>query len=520
MDLKNISRRRFLQAGTTLAASSLIVPQRMFGSVQNNNLPTAGSEDNVFQQFKCPQWFKDAKYGLWLHWGPQTIPARGGGWYARHLYMHPSKAKESWGTAAWEYHRLTFGHQADFGYKELCNLWKAEKFDAENTVQLFKKWGARYVAIMANHHDNYDLFNSSIHGWNATKVGPKRDILGEFAEAARRNQLPWVASTHAHRLDFFDFAYDTDPDGPRKNDLYDGNLTKADGKGKWWEGLDPQQLYSARYPNFKAEYRQRLMELVENYRPDMLYFDNSSIPECAIDPCAKLYENSKKRNGSIQTIVTVKSPQQGTVLDFEKGIADGIADEYWQTDTSMNEDWFYKQDVDVNNLHHDARSLKELFIDIISKRGALLLNVAVYADGSIPADQYAILEEFGEWLNANSEAIYGTTPWKTFGKGGESKGGHFNERRVTSEPWDYNVHRFTQSKDGRTLYIHIFGNPAGKELVIDALANKALFRGKVKNVSLIGSNAKVKWSIKPQGLNVRIPEKLAFTDCNILKVTT
>jgi alpha-L-fucosidase len=513
-----LSRRRFLKAGTALAATSLVAPQ-LFG--KSGASISDASENEIFRKFKCPQWFKDAKFGLWLHWGPQTIPAKGAGWYACHMYVPPdAPGGASFGKLAWPYHRLTFGHQSEFGYKDICNLWKAEKFDAEATIRQFKKWGARYVATMANHHDNFDLFNSSVHKWNTVNVGPKRDILGEFAEAAQRNQLKWVATVHTYvAKKFYAPAFGSDLSGWRKGTPYDGNMTKEDGKGKWWDGLDPQQLYAHKYDAFESELRSRHLDLVNNYKPDMIYFDDSNIPPPMIDACIALYENSLKQNGSIQAAVTVKKAQQGTLIDVEMGIADGLQNEYWQTDTSFHKDWFLKTEENTELLHN-AKTLKELLVDVISKRGSLLLNIAVNHDGTIPEDQFAIMEEFGAWLNANGEAIYETEPWKIYGEGGATESGKFKERRKNAEPWDYTVHRFTCNRDKKTLYIHIFGNPAGREITINSLADRKLFKGKVKKVSLIGGNDDIKWSMKPQGLSVRLPERLSFTDCNILRVNT
>ena len=511
----NLSRREFIKAGTILATASTVVP----GCLRGAAFPSADKGD-VFARFTCPQWLKDAKFGLWLHWGPQTIPTRGAGWYARHMYMAPDDPKiERFGKEAWEYHRRTFGHQADFGYKDLCRLWKAEKFDADATVKLFKEWGARYVALIANHHDNYDLFDSSVHGWNAVKVGPNRDILGEFAAAARRHQLKWAATTHAYRAKrWMAPSIGSDRTGPRAGEPYDGNLTEADGKCAWWNGLNPRQLYAVNHEPFERELAQRLSELVENYRPDMLYFDDDEIPPPATEACRRLYENSLKLNGSIQAVVTVKKEQKGTMRDYEKGIADGIRDEYWQTDTSLNEDWFLKSDVDNNGLRHDARTLKELLVDIVSKRGVMLLNMPVNADGSIPDYQVAIMEELGAWLRVNGDAIYGTVPWKIYGESGAASGGHFNERTVKSQPWGHDVVRFTSNKKGSTLYVHVFGNPAGIELIIASLANKKLFSGKIKKVSLLGSDAIIKWTMKPDGLHVNMPNTLACKNCNVLSI--
>jgi alpha-L-fucosidase len=500
--------------------------------------------NDIFDLFQCPQWLKDAKFGLWLHWGPQTVPDAGGGWYARHLYAHGEDLKESFGDTAWEYHRKHYGHQSQFGFKEVCNLWKAEKFDADAMMLQFKKWGARYAAIIAQHSDNFDLFNSSVHEWNATKVGPKRDILGEFAAAARKHGLKWAATSHggAWANIWYDAASSCDKEGPMKGVPYDGVLTTADGKGTWWEGLDPQQLYAVNYPDHEKEFAQRMIELVENYQPDMLYFDLTEIPRPAIEACKRLYTNSLKKNGSIQAVITVKKPQNGTLLDYENGVSDKLGKEYWQNDTSLNNAWFLKPldnnknvlfrlddtpsfdpDTDTSGLRHNARTLKEMLVDIISKRGVLLLNLPITASGIIPKDQMVIMDEFGEWIVANGEAIYKTDPWKVMGAGGEGTAGNHRERDVKSKAWDEKVYRFTCNRDKKTLYVHFFGNPDGKEVLVKELADQSLFSGKVKNVSLIGKNgqtAKLSFQLTLQGLVVKMPDTLPFRDCNVLKVNT
>jgi alpha-L-fucosidase len=431
--------------------------------------------------------------------------------------------REEFGKDAWAYHRETFGHQSTFGYKDVCDRWKAEKFDADATVKLFKKWGARYVAIMGNHHDNYDLFNSSVHGWNTTRVGPKRDIVGEFAAAARKQNLKWAVSIHAYRAkNWFAPAFGSDMDGPLKGVPYDGNLTTSNGKGNWWDGLDPQQLYAHNYDAFESELTQRHLDLVANYHPDMIYFDDGQIPAPILPACERLYQDSFQKHRSIQTIVSVKGVQTGTIRDYEKGVAEGIPEDYWQTDTTFDGDWFLKQNDDGSSrLIHNARSLKELLADIISRRGTLLLNIAVRADGSIPEDQFREMEELGDWIKGNREAIYGTQPWVVHGEGGVIVAGHFNERGISSDPWDYRVQRFTCNKKKNILYVYLFGNPATKKIVISALSSrKKYFEGQVRKVILLGTNNTVSWRMDTAGLHVNIPEKLAYKDCNVLKIQT
>ena len=480
--------------------------------------------DQLAELWDCPEWFKDAKFGLWMHWGPQTVPTKGGGWYARHMYLEPKElGEETWGQEAWNYHREVYGHQSEFGYKDVCNLWKAENFNADSAIAQFKKWGARYVATIANHCDNFDLFASSVHGWNTTNVGPRRDIVGEFAVAARKHNLKWVATVHtAWAPAYLGSAFGTDSEGPWQGIPYDGYLTREDGIGTWWEGLDPQQLYASQYEAFEEELAQRHLELVINYQPDLLFLDAYQIPEPMKKACATLFANSLKQHDTIQTIVTVREPQIGTVQEYEKGVTEGLQQKYWQTDTTIADDWFFKPKPDgTSNMRHNARSLKELLVDIVSKRGVLLLNLAVRADGIIPQDQAKEMDEFGSWLKGNGEAIYGTRPWKIYGEGGDEVAGEFKERGITSTPWDHNVLRFTRDKSNTALYVHVFGAPADNEIVVRSLApEEGLFNGEILQVSVIGNDSWIVWSLQEDGLHVDMPSELAFKGCNVIKVAT
>lgn len=485
------------------------------------NSETKNALPKIFHQFEIPQWFSDVKYGIWLHWGPQSIPVKGGGWYARHMYVSPdSIGREKWGADAWQFHRNTYGHQSEFGYKDLCNSWKTDQFDAEKMVSLFEHWGAKYVAMMANHHDNFDLFRSTIHQWNSFQVGPHRDLVGEFSDAARKHQLKWAATVHSARAKkWFLPAFGADAAGPDKNIPYDGNQTLADGNGKWWEGMNPQQLYASKYDNFEQELAIRHLELVKNYRPDLLYFDDQEIPQPMIAACTELYQNSLLQQGKIETIVSVKHPQKGTLLDYEKGVPGEILDMPFQTETTLAEDWFLKPDSLGNSvLRHDVRSLKELLADVISKRGTLLVNVAVRGDGSIPEDQFNMMESFGVWIKTNNEAIYNTIPWITHGYGGITEAGHFKERGINSIPWDSTVTRFTQSKDGKIIYLFVFGQFQNRTLHITEFANKHQFQYNIKKISLLGQKNKIYWKLKHDGLKIKFNHSLEDKHCNVFKI--
>jgi alpha-L-fucosidase len=500
---------------TPARSQDVLVEAKPVASTAKEKTPAEKEWDEIAAKWTTPEWIQDAKFGLWAHWGPQSVPRLGGGWYARHMYM-PDVSKERWGRNAYSHHVETYGHPSEFGYKDLIHHhFKAEKFDADALVRQFKDWGARYVAIIANHHENFDLYPTSVHDWNSVKVGPRRDLLGEFAAAAKKQNLPWVATVHVGRM-FFPPAGTSDKDGLKSGVPYDLAQTKADGKGKWWEGLDPRQLYGQ-----PKDIDIRTMELIENYDPDMLYFDRSFLPFRERWMLTEYYRRSLAKHGYIKAIITVKKPAIGAMLDVERGQLDSVQDFVWQTDTTMFNGWFRKEDEGDKNLRYDTRCLVEMLTDIVSKNGVMLLNVALYADGSIPQDQAKEIQGLADWLKIHGEAVYTTRPWKIHGVGGQTRKGHFSERtRYDSQPWGSDVIRFTRSKDNKTLYVFIYGAKPGEALTIEPLQKGGLLESKIESISLMGSDARLDYDIRSEGLKTTLPAKLASPIASVLKIQT
>ncbi|PWT91890.1 MAG: alpha-L-fucosidase, partial [Blastocatellia bacterium] len=323
--------------------------------------------ESLAQNYRVPEWFRDAKFGIWAHWSAQCVPEQGD-WYARRMYLQ--------GDSAYDYHIKTYGHPSKFGFMEIDNLWKAERWEPEKLMALYKRAGAKYFFALANHHDNFDTYDSKYHPWNSVNVGPKRDIVGTWAKVARANGLRFGVSNHsAHSWHWFQVAYGYDAEGPNAGVRYDAaRLTKADGKGKWWEGLDPQELYTGRNmvapdgftsikllndwhnkndlvwnenpppmnPAFAEKWFLRCQDLVDKYHPDVLYFDNTELPlgQVGLDIVAHYYNaNLLRTKGSLDAVVNAKyvKPEHTTALveDIERGVATGIRPHPWQTDTCI-----------------------------------------------------------------------------------------------------------------------------------------------------------------------------------------
>jgi len=465
------------------------------------------------KQYECPEWFRDAKFGIWACWSPQCVPEQGD-WYARNMYMQ--------GSAHYNYHLKTYGHPSKFGYKDICNLWKGEKWDPDRMMQLYKRAGAKYFTFMANHHCNFDAWDSKYQQWNSVNIGPKKDITGIFAETARKYGLRFGVTVHnARSWEWFDVAHGSDKDGALKGVPYDGVLTRAAGKGQWWEGYDPAELYgpcgAARTPEARQTYIRkwfyRTKDLLDKYHPDLLYFDDGDLPlgDAGKSIAAHFYNaNRQWHNGKLEAVLNIKGPPPGCrkaiVLDLERGLADKLEQFPWQTDTCIG-DWHYRRGIHYKS----ATTVVAMLADIVSKNGNLLLNIPVRGDGSIDDEEVKFLQEMAAWMDVNSEAIFGTRPWQVFGEGrAQGKGGHFNEGALRYTAQDI---RFTTK--GGMLYAVALGWPEDRKLTVRSLAAPA---GKVTAVSLAGHPGALEWSQTGAGLEVRLPEQKPCEHAWVLRI--
>jgi len=472
------------------------------------------------QQYQTPEWFRDAKFGIWAHWGPQCEPERGD-WYARNLY-----AEE---TAQGKSHRERYGHPSQFGFKDVIHRWKAERWDPDKLLALYRRAGAQYFFALANHHDNFDLWDSKYQPWNSARVGPQKDLIAGWAAAARKNGLKFGVSVHAaHAWSWYEVAQGADKSGPFAGKPYDGKLTAADGKGQWWDGLDPQDLYEQRHapsPNFEQlssihsrwhwdngvtppdqayceRFYRRTVDLINRYQPDLLYFDDTALPlwpvsDAGLKIAAHFYNSSQARHdGRLEAVLFGKilneEQRRAVTWDIERGVPATILPFPWQTDTCLGS-WHYDRAIYERHGYKSARTVIHLLADIVSKNGNLLLSVPVRGDGSIDDQEVAILEGIAAWMNVNHEAIYATRPWKIFGEGPASDGAAltaqgFNEGK--GKPFTAADVRYTASKDGHTLYVVVLGVPTAP-LRLTALGAQA--GPHVAQLTLLGSAAPVRW---------------------------
>jgi len=534
------TRRSFL--GTATAASSVGLT-----AAHAAPAPFAPTWDSLVDGYRTPDWFRDAKFGIWAHWGAQCVPEMGD-WYGRRMYIQ--------GNWQYDHHIKTYGHPTKSGFMEIQNLWKAENWNPDALLDLYVKAGARYFVAMANHHDNLDAYNSKYHPWNTLRVGPKKDLIGGWEKAARARGLRFGVSNHgAHAWHWFQSAYGYDPEGPLAGQRYDAyTLSKADGRGKWWEGLDPQDLYTGRNivmpdgfksiravegwhehntaywdekpplhnPAFTRSWFLRCRDLIDSYKPDLVYMDNHGLPlgQAGLDIAAHYYNASMAWNGGkLEAVLNGKvlpsEWRSGVVEDVERGFRDNIEPLPWQTCTCLG-DWHYARSLFDNHQYKSASTIIHRLCDIVSKNGNLLLSVPLRGDGTIDADERKILEEIAAWMARNGEAIYGTRPWRSFGEGPTRVGsGMFSEG--SSKPLTAEDIRFTTK--GGVLYAIAMGWPRDGLLRIHTLAEgSALAPGAIENVQAVGAADSLSFKRNHRWLEVKLPAGLAGSPAVALKI--
>jgi alpha-L-fucosidase len=495
------------------------------------------------EQYQTPEWFQDAKFGIWAHWTAQCVPEQGD-WYAREMYQQGSKD--------YKYQVAHYGHPSVVGFKDIDHIWHAENWDPEKLMELYKRAGAQYFMALANHHDNFDCFDSKYQPWNSVDIGPKKDIVGTWAEVARKNGLRFGVSVHAaHAWSWFEVAQGSDTTGPLKGVPYDGKMTKADGAGKWWDGLDPQDLYAQNHvPGKKLvwdwkvsdgastpdrayceKFYNRTLDLINKYHPDLIYFDDTVLPlygvcDAGLKIAADYYNaNMQWHGGNNEAVLTGKilddEQRKCIVWDIERGLTDRIEPRAWQTDTCIGS-WHY----DIRHFErHDYKSADlviHMLVDIVSKNGNLMLNIPVRGDGTIDDDEIAFLKEMARWMDVNRECIFGTRPWVVYGEGPSARSGpdtrkkvgNFNEGKQKYTPEDI---RFTTRGD--LLYAIALGWPADGKLTIKALGvGSASYNGEIGDVRMLGAEGKLTFLRDSSGLTIDVPKQKPCEHAYVVKI--
>ena len=465
--------------------------------------PFDGTLDSL-KKNKYPKWFTEGKLGIWAHWGPQAVPMEGD-WYARLEYEEGSKDYKD--------HLARYGHPSKTGYKDIIPLWKAEKWDPEKLMDLYKAAGAKYFVSMGVHHDNFDLWNSTYHRWNAVKMGPHRDMVGEWQKAALKRGLHFGVSEHlGASFTWFQASRKSDKTGPYAGVPYDGNDPAYEDLYHWKAKPGDTGWYS-NDPQWHAEWYRRIKDLIDQYHPDLLYSDGG-IPfgEVGSSLVSHLYNTSiANHHGKQEAVYTCKEPSQGRwAQDLERGVQSGIEPYPWQTDTSIG-DWYYNK----NWKYRGADWVIKTLVDVVSKNGNLLINVVLRPDGSLDDEALKVLGDMTAWMKVNSESIYNTKPWVAFGEGPvRAKGGSFKEDFGFSAK-DI---RYVSKGDG-IVYATLMGKPTGGEIVLTSLAKKATSDADVKDVKLLGGKGSTDWTWQPDGLHITLPESGLSEIATVLKIS-
>ena len=468
--------------------------------------------------YECPEWFRDAKFGIWSHWGPQSV-AMCGDWYARNMYQQ--------GTPQYNYHVRHYGHPSKFGYKDLCNLWKAEKFDPDYLMEKYYNAGARFFVAQASHHDNFFNYPSVVNKFNCINFGPHKDICGMWKNAAKKFNLPFGISEHlAFSYSWWRTNKGCDSYGPYKDVPYDAcnpeynyiyhNNYEYENKTQW-----PLDRCLTDNKEFREYWLKSIKEMIDLLEPDLLYSDSAlpfserGIAESAedfqygLEAVSYLYNKSIEKNGRNNAVYTQKDNRKEIykvgILDLERNQMNEIAEDPWESDTCIG-GWFY--DAKLNYLQ--PGHIIEMLVDIVSKNGTMLLNILQLPDGSLDQETNWILDELAKWFAINGEAIYGSRPYTVYCEGtnnGNIKG--FDESRI---PWNDTDLRFTVKN--QKLYTFIMAPKGGRSVVIKSIPETE----NVSSIKLLG-HGNVEFRQFAGITTVQMPQELPTEYVNVLEIT-
>ncbi|MGC0772240.1 MAG: alpha-L-fucosidase [Candidatus Acidiferrum sp.] len=448
------------------------------------------------ENYQAPEWYKDAKFGIFIHWGVYSVPAFGNEWYPRNMYRE--------GSEEYKHHIATYGPHAQFGYKDFIPMFTAEHFDPAAWARLFKEAGAKYVVPVAEHHDGFAMYDSGLSDWTAAKMGPHRDVIGELAKAVRAEGLHFGASSHRVEHNFFLGVGRTIP-----SDINDPRYAAFYGPAHTWleakQGTPLSNDFTYVSSAWTADWLARATEIVEKYHPDVMYFDwwiGQPSVRADLTRFAAFYYNNELKYSGHAGVINYKDfamQEHSAVLDLERGQLGDIRPLYWQTDTSVsNKSWGYIK----NDTFKSPQFVVHQLIDIVSKNGNLLLNIGPRSDGTIPEEVQAVLRDVGAWLQTNGEAIYGTRPWTTFGEGPTKvTAGSFHD----TDTANYTAEDFRFTAKGASLYAIELGWPSSGEAVIHSLGSTALKGQKIASVVLLGSDAKLAFQQGDDMLHIKLP---------------
>lgn len=448
------------------------------------------------ENYEAPEWYKDAKFGIFIHWGVYSVPAFGNEWYPRNMYRE--------GSEEYKHHIATYGPLDKFGYKDFIPMFKAEHFDPAAWARLFKEAGAKYVVPVAEHHDGFAMYDSGLSDWTAAKMGPQRDVVGELAKAVRAEGLHFGASSHRVEHNFFlgvGRQIVSDINDPRYAAFYGPAHTWLENK----EGTPLSNDFTFVSSAWTADWLARAAEIVEKYHPDVMYFDwwiGQPSVRADLTRFAAFYYNNELMYSGHAGVINYKDyamQDHSAVLDIERGQLGDTRPLYWQTDTSVsNKSWGY-----INgDTFKSPQFIVHQLIDIVSKNGNLLLNIGPRSDGTIPEEVQAVLRDVGAWLKTNGEAIYGTRPWKIYGEGPTKvTAGSFHD----TDTANYTAEDFRFTTKDNALFAIELGWPSTGEAVIHSLGSAAMGNKKIGSVVLLGSDTKLSFQQQPDGLHIQLP---------------